>query len=197
MWKYRGQVTPRNDKIVVDLDILETGRDDHGVYAIAEASLWADGLQIYYVPRMGMRLVEDDGSGAKLSTLTNEAEPAIAESLFDPNQQPWIRDHCPTYTAPAMPSTFMLEFMAAAVQKQEPNLRIVGVADVQFKRWLICDRPRRLRTEVRRAAIRSMTTAPHGMRPFFLLGGMRQTPGCRGSRKWPPADSLWHSATRL
>ncbi|MWC29610.1 beta-ketoacyl synthase N-terminal-like domain-containing protein [Paenibacillus sp. MMS18-CY102] len=152
VWKYRGQVTPQKDKIVVDLDVLETGRDELGVYVIAEASLWADDLQIYYVPRMGMRIVDDGGNGAQLRERNAEPEAAIEETLFDPKEQAWVWDHCPTYNAPALPSTFIMETMAVAVRNREPHLSIIGAEDVQFKRWLICDRPRRLRTEVRKAA---------------------------------------------
>ncbi|EFM09426.1 Beta-hydroxyacyl-(acyl-carrier-protein) dehydratase FabA/FabZ [Paenibacillus curdlanolyticus YK9] len=152
VWKYRGQVTPQKDKIVVDLDVLETGRDERGVYVVAEASLWADELQIYYVPRMGMRIVDDGGDGTQLREHEAEPEIAIEETLFDPTEQAWVWDHCPTYTAPALPSTFIMEAMATAVRNREPHLSVVGAADVQFKRWLICDHPRRLRTEVRKTA---------------------------------------------
>ncbi|MDI4646342.1 beta-ketoacyl synthase N-terminal-like domain-containing protein [Cohnella hashimotonis] len=152
VWKYRGQVTPQKERIVVDLDVLETGRDERGVYVKAEASLWVDGLQIYYVPLMGMRLVDDGGTGAAAQETNGEqTDFVVVETLFDPEAQPWIRDHCPTYTAPAMPSTFILDAMATAARNREPNRFLAGAADVQFKRWLIFDRPRLLRTEVRRA----------------------------------------------
>ncbi|PWV99358.1 acyl transferase domain-containing protein [Paenibacillus cellulosilyticus] len=147
VWKYRGQVTPQKDTIVVDLDVIETGRDERGVYAVAEASLWVDGLQIYYVPRMGMRLVDDRVNETEKRDA--EQEIVVEESVFDPKEQPWVWDHCPTYTAPAMPSTFILDKMAAAVRSCDPSRSLVGASEVQFKRWLICDRPRQLRTEVR------------------------------------------------
>ena len=56
-WKYRGQVTPKNTMIISEVNILETGNDEKGPYAIAEGWLWVDGLRTYYVKDMGMRIV--------------------------------------------------------------------------------------------------------------------------------------------
>ncbi|MDF3054768.1 MAG: omega-3 polyunsaturated fatty acid synthase subunit protein [Gammaproteobacteria bacterium] len=57
-WKYRGQIIPENKIISTVVNIRETGQDDHGVYAIAEASLWVDGKRVYEAKNLGMRLVE-------------------------------------------------------------------------------------------------------------------------------------------
>jgi 3-hydroxymyristoyl/3-hydroxydecanoyl-(acyl carrier protein) dehydratase len=57
-WKYRGQVLPRHRQVHTTLEITETGRDARGVYALANASLWADGQRIYELDGLGMRLVE-------------------------------------------------------------------------------------------------------------------------------------------
>lgn len=57
-WHYRGQVTPDNKRIAVDLDILEDRVSDQGRRVCAEARLWIDGLKIYHVPRIGVRLVD-------------------------------------------------------------------------------------------------------------------------------------------
>lgn len=57
-WHYRGQVPPDKELITVDLVITETGTDDRGRYALADACFWVDGLKIYQTPRIGMRLVE-------------------------------------------------------------------------------------------------------------------------------------------
>jgi acyl transferase domain-containing protein/3-hydroxymyristoyl/3-hydroxydecanoyl-(acyl carrier protein) dehydratase len=56
-WKYRGQVLPRHKQVHTTLEITETGRDDRGVYALANASLWADGQRIYELNGLGMRIV--------------------------------------------------------------------------------------------------------------------------------------------
>ncbi|MDX3838627.1 beta-ketoacyl synthase N-terminal-like domain-containing protein [Streptomyces europaeiscabiei] len=60
-WKYRGQVTPRNKTITVELEVTETGETERGPYAVAEAWLWADGTRIYHVADLGLGLTEDDG----------------------------------------------------------------------------------------------------------------------------------------
>jgi acyl transferase domain-containing protein/3-hydroxymyristoyl/3-hydroxydecanoyl-(acyl carrier protein) dehydratase len=56
-WKYRGQVLPRHRRVHTTLEIVETGRDARGVYALANASLWADGQRIYELEGLGMRIV--------------------------------------------------------------------------------------------------------------------------------------------
>ncbi|KOU36216.1 type I polyketide synthase [Streptomyces sp. WM6378] len=57
IWKYRGQITPANRLIRVDLEILEVGDDARGPYAIAEARLWADDACIYHARGLGVRVV--------------------------------------------------------------------------------------------------------------------------------------------
>ncbi|MPY46276.1 beta keto-acyl synthase, partial [Streptomyces phyllanthi] len=59
-WKYRGQVTPRNEKVTVELEITETGETESGPFAVAEGWLWADGTRIYHVAGLSLRLTEDD-----------------------------------------------------------------------------------------------------------------------------------------
>ena len=56
-WKYRGQVLPTNRKVTLTLDLTEVGRDERGVWASAEASLWVDGMRIYEATNLGMRIV--------------------------------------------------------------------------------------------------------------------------------------------
>lgn len=55
-WMYRGQVNPRNKLISIELHIKELNRDANGITSIAEASLWADGLRIYSVSGLSLRL---------------------------------------------------------------------------------------------------------------------------------------------
>ncbi|MER5853004.1 beta-ketoacyl synthase N-terminal-like domain-containing protein [Streptomyces sp. NPDC002012] len=63
-WTYRGQITPANRLIRVEMEILEAGRDARGPYATAEASLWGDDTCIYRVRGLGMRVVPGDGPAA-------------------------------------------------------------------------------------------------------------------------------------
>ncbi len=56
-WKYRGQVTPNNRMISSVMEITEVGTDELGPFVIGTGSLWCDGLRIYEVSNMGMRIV--------------------------------------------------------------------------------------------------------------------------------------------
>ena len=56
-WKYRGQVTPAQRRITTVMEITEVGTDERGAYVVGAGSLWCDGLRIYQVTQMGMRLV--------------------------------------------------------------------------------------------------------------------------------------------
>ncbi|MFJ9984661.1 beta-ketoacyl synthase N-terminal-like domain-containing protein [Streptomyces globisporus] len=57
VWTYRGQITPATRLIRVDMDIVETGTDGRGPYAVADATLWGDDTCIYRVRGLGMRVV--------------------------------------------------------------------------------------------------------------------------------------------
>jgi len=56
-WKYRGQVIPENHTVVVDIELTEVRRDELGVLAIGEGSLWVDGKRIYEAKGLGVRIV--------------------------------------------------------------------------------------------------------------------------------------------
>ncbi|WP_422646968.1 hypothetical protein [Actinoalloteichus caeruleus] len=62
-WRYRGQVLPTDRVVTVEMDVLDVGVDERGVYATAEAWLWVDGRRIYHVRDLGMRIVEGDPGG--------------------------------------------------------------------------------------------------------------------------------------
>ncbi len=62
-WSYRGQVTPSNDLITTVMEITEIGTDERGPFVIGTGSLWCDGLRIYEVQNMGMRIVGTSPSG--------------------------------------------------------------------------------------------------------------------------------------
>jgi hypothetical protein len=49
--------------VYTTLEITETGTDERGVYALANASLWADGQRIYEIDGLGMRLVDTPVAG--------------------------------------------------------------------------------------------------------------------------------------
>ena len=147
-WRYRGQVLPSATRVTVDLEIVEKGAD----YAVANASLWVDGLRIYEASRLGMRVVAD--SGTLLSRLEDRRERAgdsglssylrngvagvrtMGDEVLDPTQEAWLGDHCPTWTVPALAMMSMVERLAAGAQARAPGRKVVGLRAVRVHRWL-------------------------------------------------------------
>ena len=66
-----GLVYATNRRNGVDMDVVESGTDARGPYAVADASLWADDLCIYRVRGLGMRVVSDAASGGPSATRTS------------------------------------------------------------------------------------------------------------------------------
>lgn len=62
-WKYRGQVLHQNNRVQVEMDVVETGRDEHGPYAVADAWLWVDGMRIYQARGLAVRVLSAPSSG--------------------------------------------------------------------------------------------------------------------------------------
>lgn len=117
-WKYRGQVVPTNRIVSTEIEIVRIERDERGILAVARGSLWADDLRIYEVDGLAARLVPGeggDGGGIRL----------------DLDRAPWLGDHRPTHTAPAVPLTCLADIMAAAV----PGGCVVALEDVRVQRW--------------------------------------------------------------
>jgi len=146
-WKYRGQVLPTATRVTVDMEIVEKGED----YAVADASLWVDGLRIYAASRLGMRIVEDE-QGATQRRKDAEAQRERSESsslrafvvdslttgdeLLDPAAELWLRDHCPTWTVPALAMMSMVDRLAAGAVVRAPARKVVGLRNVRVHRWL-------------------------------------------------------------
>ncbi|MBP1991652.1 beta-ketoacyl synthase N-terminal-like domain-containing protein [Paenibacillus eucommiae] len=145
-WKYRGQVTPLNKVVTTEVEILEVGAGEDGPYVIAEAWLIVDGLTIYHAPLIGMRIVSD----GKNHKLQERSAVQVKEMVLEPTaQHAWLQDHCPTYTDPALPATFMIEYMASAVLERSPGLVISAIMNVRFMRWIVCRTAQELKIEIR------------------------------------------------
>ena len=56
-WKYRGQVSPRNARVRIEMEVIEVGRDHSGPFAVADAWLWVDELRIYQVQGLAVRVL--------------------------------------------------------------------------------------------------------------------------------------------
>jgi 3-hydroxymyristoyl/3-hydroxydecanoyl-(acyl carrier protein) dehydratase len=58
VWKYRGQVVPRNKLIQVEVDVTDVVIDGRGVTVVADGALWVDGLRIYLAKGLAVRIVD-------------------------------------------------------------------------------------------------------------------------------------------
>ena len=126
-WTYRGQVVPHNERVVVTAQITSAGTDDAGAWVKAKVSYWVDGKRIYGCPELGMRVrpagPDDDGRRA----------PAGPDTVvLDPQTQPWLADHCPTHTVPAVALMHLADLLASGVAGP-----VVGLRDLSVKRWVV------------------------------------------------------------
>ncbi|NRA42837.1 MAG: beta-hydroxydecanoyl-ACP dehydratase, partial [Pseudomonadales bacterium] len=58
VWKYRGQITPLNKKMELDVHISDVIRSDGEVRIVGNANLSKDGLRIYHVSDIALSIVE-------------------------------------------------------------------------------------------------------------------------------------------
>ncbi len=157
VWKYRGQVVPRNRTIGCTVEVLEVRKDERGILAVADASLWVDGKRIYDCKGLGMRLVDDArhasvvGSGASPSAAAyapvtvrlsprqvreiRASAPVVLEETLDPEQDRWLADHCPTWVIPALPAMSILARMQRAATEALGG-RVCSVEGLQLLRWV-------------------------------------------------------------
>jgi 3-hydroxymyristoyl/3-hydroxydecanoyl-(acyl carrier protein) dehydratase len=125
-WKYRGQVMPTAQRVTVELEITDKGSVDNQVaYAVATASLWADGLRIYEATNVCMRIVADPAG-----------EHAAGDERLDPAVDTWLTDHCPTWTVPALAMMSMADRLAAGAKLRAPGRKVIGLRNVRVQRWL-------------------------------------------------------------
>ncbi|BAN01655.1 type I polyketide synthase [Ilumatobacter coccineus] len=124
-WTYRGQVTPKNSAITTVMEITEVGVDDHGPFVIGAGSLWCDGLRIYEVSNMGMRLVTD----------TLEIPLAIT---VDRERYPQLVDHAIDGT-PVVPVVLVLEWFTRLANAQASGLHLARLTDLRVLSGLVVD----------------------------------------------------------
>jgi 3-oxoacyl-(acyl-carrier-protein) synthase/3-hydroxymyristoyl/3-hydroxydecanoyl-(acyl carrier protein) dehydratase len=156
-WKYRGQIVPTNKQISAQVEITRIAREDDGILAVAEASLWVDGKRIYTASNLGMRIVREVRDSQSLvragSSITSfpPSSPATAttvETTIDPAQDTWITDHCPTYVIPSLPMMSVLDLLAQAASRAAGAAKVVEVTDLRVLRWIVVDSPKQLRVIV-------------------------------------------------
>ncbi|MGW1024025.1 beta-ketoacyl synthase N-terminal-like domain-containing protein [Streptomyces sp. NPDC002577] len=185
-WKYRGQVVPANERVTVELEITETGEDERGRYAVAEAWLWVDGKRIYHVRDLGMRVVE--GDDARGGTGTGISTGAGTEIVLDPAADSWLSDHRPTWTVPALPGMSTLDLLAQAAQAHTGR-PVTSLRDVRLHRWIRVAEPVRLRTEVTPADGSGSRHGSHGGELTVTLLAWREAATAALSRFEPVATA--------
>jgi 3-hydroxymyristoyl/3-hydroxydecanoyl-(acyl carrier protein) dehydratase len=139
-WKYRGQVVPRNKRVRIEMEVVEARRDERGRYAVADAWLWVDGMRIYHVRGLGVRVLPAGGPGPVADRRVH-----AEELVLDPAADRWLGDHRPTFTVPAAPMMWMAEVLTRAAHRQRPEGKVVRIEGLRVVRWLVCEGPRRLR----------------------------------------------------
>ena len=58
LWKYRGQLIPTDDRMVIDVHIKSVEREPDRVTVIGDASLWKNDIRIYEVTDAAICLEE-------------------------------------------------------------------------------------------------------------------------------------------
>ncbi|MBW2454507.1 MAG: hypothetical protein JRI68_08350, partial [Deltaproteobacteria bacterium] len=218
-WKYRGQVTPQDRRITVELNVLEQGRDEQGAcYAVAEAWLWVDQLRIYHATNLGMRIVSGDEP-------TRAVAPRRFEETIDPAVDRWIEDHRPNYTLPTLPLMSIVDRLAAAAlafvrdEYRWPSAApdavappadwvIESVQEVKLQGWLTFASPRRIRCEVTPTAVEAAATCVSAVTLTVTLAAWREadsatlsrfepvaTGRVRITRGWSAPPAAWHPPT--
>ncbi|MBW2257249.1 MAG: polyketide synthase dehydratase domain-containing protein, partial [Deltaproteobacteria bacterium] len=153
-WKYRGQVTRDHEALTYELEVKRIDRERGEIWC--DGLVRADGLPIYSVEDLGVRLYPDAPPPPAPSPHPREgAAAALLDSFFvdgntghgvlrlDPAQHPWLRDHQPTLVIPALPMTFAAEIAAEAAVLVCPGRKVVGIPEVRAEKWIhTADGPR-------------------------------------------------------
>ncbi|WP_204080229.1 beta-ketoacyl synthase N-terminal-like domain-containing protein [Mycobacterium riyadhense] len=159
-WRYRGQVRPHNKVVNAQVEITRLERGEDAILAVADGSLWVDGLRIYSVTSLGMRIRRNPTHYAASEVAASPAGAQLTaahtgilamETSIDPGRDTWIGDHRPSYTTAAMPMMSVLDLIVRAASRAAPESQVIEVTDLQVMRWVVVDKPKRLRAQVQQA----------------------------------------------
>jgi len=216
-WKYRGQVIPTNKTVCTEIEIVDITREDNAVRVTGGGSLWVDGMRIYEVDGFALRVKEagagrhvseanadsdrtaadadrNTETGRHLGTQTARFRPAVRLDgwTVDATVDPWLNDHCPTYTVPVYPMMALVADLVAGGDIAGHG-RITGLQDVELGVWLPLDEgPLHLSSK--------LLTLPDGRRSrqlFRRSGGREQRVGRAIeiiSEAYAPAPAQWSDA---
>ena len=148
-WLYRGQVLRPVKEMTVELEVLELTDDPVPTIRCA-GMVRADGLAIYRFEDFGLRVlpartttapalpqpVRPPPKAALLDRFTVDGDTGHGVLHLDPDTHPWLADHCPTVTVPAVPMAFAAEIAAEAALQLRPGKKVVRVPDLSAERWI-------------------------------------------------------------
>ena len=181
VWKYRGQVVPRNKEVTTCLSVTVTEKDGD-VLAVAEGTLWADGLPMYEVKNMAVRIADTAPLAHRITTCT-------------PSRPAWVADHCPTYALPALP---MMAFAAemAAVAYQASGRKVLAIDGLRARRWVpVPDDGVRMIAEARAAGdaydVTAVACTGGEDRPLMVERHEAATGRVSVGDVWPAAPAPW------
>ncbi len=143
-WKYRGQVLPGNDRMEVELDVVSVDAD----HITVDGVIRSDGLPIYRLDGATLRRAPLPA----VPPLVRPSRPSPVAALLDrfevtgdqghgvlrldPAVHPWLDQHRPTVTAPALPLAFAAEIAAEAAQLLAPGRRVIGLPELDATAWI-------------------------------------------------------------
>ncbi|HJD83787.1 polyketide synthase dehydratase domain-containing protein [Kitasatospora aureofaciens] len=97
------------------------------------------------------------GQLAALRPQPEQSVAAVEETVLDPAAAPWLLDHRPTWTVPAMPMMSIADHLATTAARHSGR-PVRAVRDLRMRRWLPVPGPVRLRTTVTGPADRPTAT---------------------------------------
>ncbi len=157
-WKYRGQVPPTRKMLAFELKVHSLV---DGVLT-ADGRVLGDGLPIYELKNLVVRAVSvpapvvpqlpvrSSPASALIDRFTVTGNIGEGSLLLDERLHPWLADHRPTVTIPAVPLAFSAEIAAEAAALLCPGEVVSGITSIEAKKWLIADGPTELRIHAQR-----------------------------------------------
>ena len=145
-WKYRGQVLRHKREMTVELEVLElVGGASPRIRC--SGLVRADGLPIYSFDEFGLGAAVTEPTPTPPATVDRPAPAAALLDHFDvqtgqgvlhldPARHPWLADHCPTVTVPAVPMAFAAEIAAEAASLLHPDKKVIGLPSLDATQWI-------------------------------------------------------------
>jgi 3-hydroxymyristoyl/3-hydroxydecanoyl-(acyl carrier protein) dehydratase len=130
-WTYRGQIVPRSKLAISEVELTEISTDGADVLARCQASLWVDGLRIYEVKDLALRIKESQAHrAAEAASLSDRVV------RLDPASAAWLFDHRPTQTAPVFP---MMGVAGLLLDAPDRGTRAAAIENLELSTWIRLD----------------------------------------------------------